>query len=137
MRRSPLKSPSATVVVGGNLAASAEILLRLAKVDYCVAGDGEYIIKDLVRILRDRPVDIDRLRATKGICFLDGSGKFEFTDSTLVNGTQSTSYIITGKRDNPPQTGTPCEAVNVQFGVNSGGGMTIMNANGATVKMAA
>ena len=64
-------------------------------------------------------------------------GKFEFTDSTLVNGTQSASYIIVGKRDNPPQTGIPGEAVNVQFGVSSGGGMTIMNANGAMFKMAA
>jgi hypothetical protein len=64
-------------------------------------------------------------------------GKFEFTDSTLVNGTQSASYIIVGKRDNPPQTGIPCEAVNVQFGISAGGGMTIMNANGATFKMAA
>ncbi len=65
------------------------------------------------------------------------AGKFKFTDSTLINGTQSASYIITGKRSNPPQVGVSSEAVNVQFGVSSGGGMTIMNANGATFKMAA
>ncbi|MSO63160.1 MAG: cobalamin B12-binding domain-containing protein [Acidobacteria bacterium] len=33
-------SPHTTIVVGGNLAASAEILLRKTEVDFCVAGDG-------------------------------------------------------------------------------------------------
>ncbi len=64
-------------------------------------------------------------------------GKFEFTDSTLINGTQTASYIIVGKRDNPPQIGTASEAITVQFGVSAGGGMMISNANGATIKMAA
>src|SRR5262245_41440347 len=33
--------PKARVILGGNLAASAEILHRLAGVDYCVSGEGE------------------------------------------------------------------------------------------------
>lgn len=65
------------------------------------------------------------------------SGRFEFTDGTLAFGTQTASYIIVGRRSNPPQMGTPSEAVNVQFGVGSGGGMTIVNATGASLKMAA
>ena len=50
-------SPRTIVIVGGNLAASAEILLRKCRVDYCVAGDGELIIRDLVRLLREQPLD--------------------------------------------------------------------------------
>lgn len=68
------------------------------------------------------------------------SSRFEFTDGTLAFGTQTASYIIVGRRSNPPQMGTPSEAVNVQFGVGGGGGMTIVNATGANVgvlKMAA
>lgn len=64
-------------------------------------------------------------------------GKFEFTDSTLAFGTQTASYIIVGRRSNPPQMGTPSEAINVQFGVGSGGGLSIVNASGASYKMAA
>ncbi|HMN39576.1 MAG TPA: hypothetical protein PKE29_01945 [Phycisphaerales bacterium] len=65
------------------------------------------------------------------------AGKFQFTDLTLPFGTQVASYIIVGKRSNPPQTGMPSEAVNVQFGVGMGGGMTITGADGASLKMAA
>lgn len=72
-------SPRTIVVVGGNLAASAEILLRKTAVDFCVVGDGEIIIQDLVRVLYEKPLNYDRLRATKGLCFLDERGQFEFT----------------------------------------------------------
>lgn len=72
-------SPHTLIVVGGNLAASAEILLRKTEVDFCVVGDGEIIIQNLVRALCEKPLNYDRLRATKGICFLDENGKFEFT----------------------------------------------------------
>ena len=34
-------SSNTTIVVGGNLAASAEILLRKCDVDFCVVGEGE------------------------------------------------------------------------------------------------
>ena len=36
------------VFVGGNLAASAEILHRKAGIDYCVIGDGEIIVQNLI-----------------------------------------------------------------------------------------
>lgn len=64
-------------------------------------------------------------------------GNYEFTDVSLPYGAPNASYIIVGKRSNPPQTGTPSEAVNVQFGVGGGGGMSIVSADGATLKMAA
>ncbi|MFH1263285.1 MAG: radical SAM protein [Pseudomonadota bacterium] len=72
-------SPGTTVIVGGNLAASAEILLRRCDVDFCVIGDGEYTIQDLVRILSEKPVKVDRLQDVKGIAFLDEQKKFCFT----------------------------------------------------------
>lgn len=72
-------SPRTIIVVGGNLAASAEILLRKTEVDFCVVGDGEIIAQNLVRALHEKPMNHDRLRMTKGICFIDGNGQFEFT----------------------------------------------------------
>ena len=72
-------SPNTTIIVGGNLAASAEILLHKCEVDICVSGDGELIIRDLVRVLYEKPLNYDLLRETKGISFLDADGKFQFT----------------------------------------------------------
>lgn len=72
-------SPNTVIVVGGNLAASAEILLRRCQVNFCVVGDGELIIQDLVKVLYEKPWNYDRLKTTKGICFLDENGKFYFT----------------------------------------------------------
>lgn len=72
-------SPNTVIVVGGNLAASAEILLRKCQVDFCVAGDGEFIIQELIKALSDTPRNYDRLRAIKGICFLDEKGQFYFS----------------------------------------------------------
>ena len=39
-----------TVIAGGNLAASSEILHRKANVDYCVIGDGEIIAQKKVKV---------------------------------------------------------------------------------------
>jgi radical SAM superfamily enzyme YgiQ (UPF0313 family) len=72
-------SPATKIVIGGNLAASAEILLRKTEVDFCVAGDGEITIRNLVRIFSEKPLNYGRLRETKGLCFLDEEGRFEFT----------------------------------------------------------
>ena len=43
-------SPKTKIVVGGNLAASAEILLRFCKVDVCGIGEGENVIINLARL---------------------------------------------------------------------------------------
>jgi len=67
------------IVVGGNLAASAEILLRKCAIDYCVVGDGELIICDLTAALQNPPRDLTLLREIKGICFLGSEGEFVFT----------------------------------------------------------
>jgi len=72
-------SPRTKIVVGGNLAASAEVLLRMAEVDICVVGDGELIIKNLMPALQTTRLELNALKRVKGICFLDEESKFCFT----------------------------------------------------------
>lgn len=76
-------APRARIVLGGNLAASAEILHRIAGVDYCVAGEGEIVSVNLMRYLETRlgktGEDEDALLGIKGITFLDKSGEMRFT----------------------------------------------------------
>ncbi len=74
-------SPKTIIVVGGNMAASAEILLRKSEVDYCVTGDGEFIVRELFTYLELNSYvkNDDLLKEVKGIAFLDSSGKFIFT----------------------------------------------------------
>jgi radical SAM superfamily enzyme YgiQ (UPF0313 family) len=72
-------SPDTTIILGGNLATSAEIILRKTEIDFCVVGDGEIIIQHLMREISKRPFDYEALRTTAGICYLDENGKFNFT----------------------------------------------------------
>lgn len=72
-------SSNTVIVVGGNLAASAEILLRKCGVDFCVVGDGELIIQDLVKALEEKSWSYEQTKAILGICFLDQNGQFHFT----------------------------------------------------------
>ena len=72
-------SPGSKIIVGGNLAASAEILLRKCFIDYCVVGDGENIIQELVKVIRDGGLSDEVLSKVKGICFLDKKKDFIFT----------------------------------------------------------
>ena len=44
-------SPDTVIIVGGNLAASSEILLRKCDVDICVVGNGELTGQALGRVL--------------------------------------------------------------------------------------
>ena len=73
------ENPNATIVVGGNLAASAELLLRKCNVHYCVVGDGEQIICRLISLLREKSFDVKALKDLKGIAYLDDAGAFRFT----------------------------------------------------------
>ena len=74
-------SPETTILVGGNMAASAEILLRQCEVDFCIAGDGEYIVQDFVEGLRKFKASGNRqvFDHIKGVSFIDGTDKFRFT----------------------------------------------------------
>jgi radical SAM superfamily enzyme YgiQ (UPF0313 family) len=72
-------SPHTITILGGNLAASAEILLRKTEVDFCVAGDGELIIQDLVMALQEQSWSYEEIQSIPGLCFLDDVGRFHFT----------------------------------------------------------
>ena len=54
-------SPKTIVFVGGNLAASSEILHRKAKADYCVIGDGEIIVKNLIKTIKEKKITDEAL----------------------------------------------------------------------------
>ena len=47
-------SPKTIVFVGGSLVASSKILHSKANVDYCVIGDGEIIVQNLVKAVREK-----------------------------------------------------------------------------------
>lgn len=81
--------PKARIVVGGNLAASAEILHRLAGVDYCVSGEGEIVSVNLMNYIESRVErglagdDYAALRRVRGITFVDPEGHLVFTGQEL------------------------------------------------------
>ncbi len=75
-------SPRTRIVLGGNLAASAEILHRLAGVDICVIGEGELISANLFPALdtmRGGDLDHAALERIPGLTFLKPDGTMAFT----------------------------------------------------------
>jgi radical SAM superfamily enzyme YgiQ (UPF0313 family) len=71
--------PETIIFMGGGLAASAEITHRKANIDYCVVGDGEVIVKNLVRAIEEKKTDDEDLKKILGITFIDKKNKFNFT----------------------------------------------------------
>ncbi|MBN1870843.1 MAG: cobalamin-dependent protein [Candidatus Omnitrophica bacterium] len=67
--------PQTKIVLGGNLAASAEIILRKTGVDICVLGEGEIACAQLLEKLSQH-CPINELKAIKGLGFLDEKGVF-------------------------------------------------------------
>ncbi|MBU4502207.1 MAG: B12-binding domain-containing radical SAM protein [Nanoarchaeota archaeon] len=75
-------APSAWIVLGGNMAAAANVLLRKTGIDICFLGDGE---KSFVAFLdyvktHGRKKDVPELSKIKGIAFLNNENEMEFTD---------------------------------------------------------
>ncbi len=66
------------IFVGGNLAASAEILHRKSKIDYCIVGDGELITRKFADLIEKKKDFKNDLYNIKGLTFLDND-KFIFT----------------------------------------------------------
>ena len=63
--------PNVTILLGGNMAVSAEILLKKTGVDFCVFGEGEKVCCQLFdKIAKDGPRK--EFYAIKGLAFLDG-----------------------------------------------------------------
>lgn len=67
--------PDTLIVVGGNLGASAEILLRKAGVDLCVLGEGEKVFLNIINHAKAtcHPPSFNKI---PGIALLDDSDKF-------------------------------------------------------------
>ena len=67
--------PDTVIILGGNLAASAEIVLRETGVDYCVLAEGEVVLGNFVDAMaggaRSKADFID----IKGLVFLDDAGQ--------------------------------------------------------------
>jgi len=63
--------PDITVIMGGNLAASAEVLLRKTGVDFCVLGEGEKACTKLFDTILKKGAKKD-FYAIQGLAFLDG-----------------------------------------------------------------
>src|SRR3989344_1660285 len=71
--------PSTAIVVGGNMAVSANLLLRAAEADFCVLGDGEIPFVELIDYLRTNGKKITpELSRIKGLAFLNNR-EMEFT----------------------------------------------------------
>ncbi|MBI4191181.1 MAG: B12-binding domain-containing radical SAM protein [Betaproteobacteria bacterium] len=73
--------PDTMMVLGGNLAASANIVLKKTDVDICVAGDGEIAWVKLLDYTKKhgRTIDPGVLGDIKGLAFLNAAGEFSFT----------------------------------------------------------
>jgi len=78
-------SPSTLIILGGNMGASAEIVLRKTDIDACVIGDGEITICEIVLRLRDTPIDKTRenidflFNGIAGLAYLSTNEEFVFT----------------------------------------------------------
>ena len=73
--------PKMKIILGGNLAASYEIVLRKCGVDVCAIGEGDKSILNIADFLNGNGDinDYDKISKIKGIVFLDAKGKCHFT----------------------------------------------------------
>ena len=61
------------------LSASSNVLHRKANVDYCVIGDGEIIIQNLVRTIKEKKTTDNDLNKILGITYINSKNEFKFT----------------------------------------------------------
>jgi radical SAM superfamily enzyme YgiQ (UPF0313 family) len=73
--------PNATIVVGGNMAVSANLLLRKTEIDFCILGDGEITLLALLDYIREnrKKKVMDKLLKIKGLAFINTENELEFT----------------------------------------------------------
>jgi len=75
-------SPNTQIILGGNLAAAYEVILRKCQIDICVIGEGEKVLLNLVRHYEKyshfKPVN-EKLQKIRGIAYIDTSGICNFT----------------------------------------------------------
>jgi anaerobic magnesium-protoporphyrin IX monomethyl ester cyclase len=66
--------PNILIVVGGNLAASAEVLLRKTGADICVNGEGEKVFHQIVETA-ETTQDLSKFKDIPGLVFLNESNE--------------------------------------------------------------
>ena len=75
-------SPETQIILGGNLAAAYEMILRKCQIDICVIGEGEKILLNLVKHYekyRSLKPKNGKLHKIKGIAFLENGDICKFT----------------------------------------------------------
>ena len=75
--------PDVWIIVGGNLSASANVILRKTEADVCVVGDGEIPFVKLLDYIKLHPtrreLDYKGLHQIKGIAFIDENNQIKVT----------------------------------------------------------
>lgn len=74
-------SEKSIIIVGGPITASSEVILKFNEVDYCVIGEGEKIIGNLVNYIEKfgKHKNEKLLKDIRGVCFLNERRDFIFT----------------------------------------------------------
>jgi len=70
--------PNCSIVLGGHLASSAEVVLRKTEVDFVVAGDGEIPLYGLIKYINSygREIRSNKLLEILGVAFIDNNDIF-------------------------------------------------------------
>lgn len=63
--------PGIKIIMGGNMAASAEVILKYTGIDFCVLGEGEKTACELFDAI-SADIPLNKYREIKGLAFLDG-----------------------------------------------------------------
>ena len=75
--------PNVWIVLGGHMAASANVILNKTDTDLCVVGDGEIPWVKLVNYFKTHPtnknINFDELKKIKGLAYLDKDQKLKVT----------------------------------------------------------
>lgn len=73
--------PSTWIILGGNLSASANVILRKTDVDICVEGEGENPWVSLLDYVKNHGTkkDLKELEKIKGLAFLNDENELAFT----------------------------------------------------------
>ncbi|OFZ80454.1 MAG: hypothetical protein A2583_14185 [Bdellovibrionales bacterium RIFOXYD1_FULL_53_11] len=73
--------PDALIVLGGNIAASANVILRKTAVNICALGYGEKTWVHLLDYVKNNgtKLSFDKLDAVRGLAWLDADGELVFT----------------------------------------------------------
>lgn len=100
--------PDAWIVVGGNLAVCANVVLGRTEVDICVQGDGEIPWVEFLDYVRrfGRQLDYEQLSQIKGLTYIDRDGEMQFTGygrsiPASENPLPDYDLLATGLKDRP------------------------------------